>query len=209
MMRKLVQEDQKNWDVLLGSLVAKYNGSVHESTQQTPNFLMFRRQLVSSMDLAIESHVGESQQSAAEPQTAFVEKLLKQQAVVQELVRKKSRTAAEKRKITYDKKVKPVSFEVRQLVYVLRGQVQQGLNRKWTKPYIGPCRVVKKLKDTVYQVVNTAGKSQVINVDRLKAAPSPLQPIDHSLETPLQADGDEIDTLSSPPRRTGRHGQRQ
>ena len=52
MMAKVVDVKQKKWVEFLPFVTAAYNSTVHGSTSFSPNFLLFGRELISSVDIA-------------------------------------------------------------------------------------------------------------------------------------------------------------
>jgi len=53
LLGKTVQVHQRDWPQRLPCVVSAYNGSVHESTGFTPNFLMHGRELNAAVDLVL------------------------------------------------------------------------------------------------------------------------------------------------------------
>jgi len=51
MMGRVVSEHQKDWDICLSYILAAYRASTHQSTEYTPNFLMFAREGRAPADL--------------------------------------------------------------------------------------------------------------------------------------------------------------
>jgi len=51
MMGRVVSEHQKDWDLCLPYILAAYRASTHQSTEYTPNFIMFAREVRAPADL--------------------------------------------------------------------------------------------------------------------------------------------------------------
>jgi len=56
------------------------------------------------------------------------------------------------------------------LVYLYNPAKKPGLTRKFHKPWTGPFKIVKKISDLNYRIVDQNGKLQVVHVNRLKRA---------------------------------------
>jgi len=50
-MGKVVDEDQRNWDLCLPYVMAAYRATVHQSTSYSPNYLMLGRETRAPADL--------------------------------------------------------------------------------------------------------------------------------------------------------------
>jgi hypothetical protein len=59
------------------------------------------------------------------------------------------------------------------IVYLFNPAKKPGQCQKSLKPWIGPFRVVAKLSDLKYRIVNQFGKESVVHVNRLKKAHNP------------------------------------
>ena len=56
------------------------------------------------------------------------------------------------------------------MVYLYNPVMKPGLTRRFHKPWTGPFKVVKKISDLNYRIVDQHGKLQVVHVNRLKRA---------------------------------------
>jgi len=68
----------------------------------------------------------------------------------------------------YDRKAIPREFEVQDLVYLYNPALKPGLTRKFAKPWIGPCRITKKISELKYEIVDEKGRREVVHITRLK-----------------------------------------
>jgi transposase InsO family protein len=165
MFAKLVNDDQTDWDILVESLTASFNGCVNRSTGFSPNFLMTGREALTSVDLVLD---------AVRPVTSrrlydHVDKLHCALELAFSAVRQKSRDEARKRKAAYDRKVRQKKFAVGQSVLVRREPVRPGLYPKWVRKFEGPYKVLAVLSDVNYLVRRApAGKQRVVHVDRMR-----------------------------------------
>jgi len=53
MMGRVVSEIQKDWDICLPYILAAYRVPTHQSTEYTPNFLMFAREVRAPANLRV------------------------------------------------------------------------------------------------------------------------------------------------------------
>jgi len=86
------------------------------------------------------------------------------------LVAKANRKAHQNNKRLYDRRAKVRNFEENDLVYLYNPAKKPGLTRKFHKPWTGPFKIVKKISDLNYRIVDQNGKLQVVHVNRLKRA---------------------------------------
>ena len=58
-LEKVVSDNQKNWDEHLPVVMAAYRASRHESTEFSPNLLMFGRETLAPLDVLLVIPVGD------------------------------------------------------------------------------------------------------------------------------------------------------
>ena len=76
----------------------------------------------------------------------------------------------EHQKQLYDRKVHGKPYEIGDMVWLHSPVVPRGTSRKLFHPWSGPHKVVKRLSDITYRILNTRSKRQrlVVHFDRLK-----------------------------------------
>ena len=138
MLGMSVQQNQRDWDDRLPYVMAAYRASGHESTKFTANMLVFGRENRAPADLVLSSVQGESEQYDSIDYYVF--ELQSKLREAHQLARSHLRTTAERRKETYDTKVKCAIFDVGQWVWYLVPRKFVGRYPKWTRNYQGSGR---------------------------------------------------------------------
>ena len=180
MLAKVVDTNQRDWCEHLPTVMAAYRASVHESTQFTPNRLMFGRENRMPVDVVLGNDLFESE---AMPVDDYAEEIAKRQQADYQLVREHLQQAASRRKEQYDCRVKPCEFVAGQLVWYFYPRKRQGLSPKWQKFYTGPYTVVRVIdQHTVVIQRNRRSKCIVVHKDKLKICQSGEEATDLHVE---------------------------
>jgi len=134
------------------------------STTFSPNFLMFGRELTSAVDIAF----GCPRPAVCSTNVyAFHTRELMAEAYA--IVREHWGRCAEVMKGSYDAAVKPVEFQVDDLVWYFCPRSRPGTSPKWTRFYSGPYRVVRRVNDVNYVIQLTPRSRQIIvHVNKIK-----------------------------------------
>jgi transposase InsO family protein len=166
MFAKVVSDNQRDWCEHLPSVMAAYRASAHESTQFSPNRLMFGHKNRLPVDIVL----GElAEPSPTVALNDFVASARDRQLQEFALVREHLGQAARRRKEQYDDKVNARAFQPGQLVWYYYPRRRQGLSPKWQKFYTGPYRVIR-LIDTHNVVIQKSKRTKciVVHKDKLK-----------------------------------------
>ena len=167
MLGKSVQQNQRDWDDRLPYIMAAFRASRHESTKFTPNMMVFGRENRAPADLVLGPVQGESEQFDSADDYVF--ELQSKLREAHQLARSHLRTAAERRKETYDTKVKRAVFDVGQWVWYLVPRKFVGRYPKWTRNYQGPYLVIKVISPADYLIQrNRRAVPIVVHGDKLK-----------------------------------------
>ena len=165
-LAKKVADNQQTWDLHLGQTLAALRFNVNESTQFTPFYLLYNRDVVLPVDNILKprrKYVGEDYHEIVlqEQHKAFVH--------VRNHLKK-----AKKRQAKYaDKGAKPIDFKVGDPVYYQNKQRKGKLGQKW-KPYF---RIIEKTGPVSFIIKNQldgstsrvyAGDLMLANVDDWK-----------------------------------------
>jgi hypothetical protein len=67
-----------------------------------------------------------------------------------------------------DKKIKTRHFEVNDLVYLYWPVTKPGLTRKFRKSWSGPYKIIRKISELNYEIVDQMDKKQIVHMNRLK-----------------------------------------
>ena len=203
MLSGFVDENQNNWDKLLGKLVFAYNVSIHSATGYTPYELMFGRKPKLPIDL-VTSHPnqptdqpnsGDVFVNLQHPEQSKVDLYLQQlkehlaEAFAQVKLNRDLRL--EKTQWLYNRNIRPETYNEGELVLKNVVTIKQGLSKKLAHKWEGPFIIVKKLNDLNYQVrwaKNPKAKARTVHHNRLKRFFGPLSapntPDEHSSNEP-------------------------
>ena len=169
LLGKTVEVHQKDWPQRLPYVVSAYNGSVHESTGFTPNFLMFGRELNVAVDLTMGNPSGPPQ--SVNDYAAHLTGLM---ADAYEDVRVQLGRSAERQKQYYDFSAKPREFKAGDLVWLYSPRAFQNRTPKWSRCYSGPWEVVRRVNAVNYAVRRSPRSAVVmVHVNKLKAYQPP------------------------------------
>ena len=164
MMAKVVDVKQKKWVEFLPFVTAAYNSTVHGSTSFSPNFLLFGRELISSVDIAF---------GCPRPPSCSINDyafhMRERMAEAYALVRTHAQQCAQVNKQAYDCKVKPVSVQPGDLVWYFCPRTPLGVSPKWTRHFSGPFQVVKKINDVNYVIqASPKSKPKIVHINKLR-----------------------------------------
>ena len=169
---KLVNVNKDNWDLLIDPVLFAYRTSKHDSTKYTPFFMMYKREAKLPIELAIPSRPEEGESTTHE--LSLDEKIEHMTKLKKETKSKASSNiekAQERQKKNYDKKHKPVEFEVGDKVLLRnsRDDARKGgkLQAPWGK---GTYTIAECLPKNLYRLKNEQGNelSKKYNSARLK-----------------------------------------
>jgi len=172
MLGKVVSENQRDWDVRLPQVLAAYRSSPHSSTGFSPNRLFLGRENFMPVDLiwGIPDEEREKVQNVNE----YVQKVRLDTEAAYELARKQLQIAAERRKVTYDARVRKVDFEVGSWVWYYYPRKFNNKSPEWQKLYTGPYLIVRAIQPVNF-VLHRSNRSKpfVVHVDKLKKCHGP------------------------------------
>lgn len=163
-LAKVVCESQKDWCERLPYVMAAYRASQHASTNFSPNFLTFGREVRAPIDLVL----GKPEE-ATQTTDDYAAELVERQRSSYKLVREHLGRTAERAKRYYDVGVKQTTFQIGQQVYYYCPRRRIGRSPKWSRFYSGPY-VVEKILSPVNYVIRRNPRTQpvIVHVDKLK-----------------------------------------
>ena len=178
MLRTFVGKDPRGWDTRIYFCAAAYRATVHDSTGCTPNLLMLGRDVTMPADIMF----GAAQVMADRACTvSYVERVLKTHWAAHVFVRTHVGRAARRQKRSYDRALKPRSFNVGDSVMVLD---VPNANKKLGVPWAGPYSVLERVNDLLYGVAMGTTGRRFVHVDMLKPAPPPASSSDDDAPQP-------------------------
>ena len=165
MLGKVVSESQRDWDEKLPFVLAAYRASPHESTGFSPNMLFLGRETRMPLDLIMGLPQEDQQRSTDD----FVAEMRERASTAYEMAREKLRISAERRKASYDIRVKEAKYSVGDWVWYHYPRRYRSKSPKWQKNYIGPFLVVRIIEPVNYVIQRSArSKPFVVHGDKLK-----------------------------------------
>jgi len=161
--RYLVHDDKGNWEKYLPFILFSYRSTPHESTKQSPYFLLFGRQPNLQIDNQLLTKMTSDMQF--DSYRYFVGKTLKD---TQEIVLENVKKAQEKQKFFYDRKTKTKSFKPGDLVAIKAVQ-----KCKLDETYSGPFIVVGDMANLAPNTIRVAPVGnqaviQLVSIERVK-----------------------------------------
>ena len=164
MLSAFVQENQKDWDSQVHTVMMAYRTAVQESTGVTPYAMMFGEECPVPLDW-----VFGAPKQVPEEKIQFVRDLKRQINAAFEVARRSMLSAIKRQKRSYDRGAKNVAFEVGQFVMCHDKTKKVGRNpalrAKWRGPYI----IVAKHNDASVVIQESQrGVAKACHVDRLK-----------------------------------------
>lgn len=163
MLKCMVEENPKKWDLLLQKALMHYRSSVHSSTQFTPYALMFGREMRLPLDVCLPDPPGnEPGKTLPKSVEEHRESIRKTEAIARERLR-----AAQKcQKDHYDNGSFGVAYSVGELGWLKKIAIPKGTSRKFFIRWSGPWKIVKVISDITYriQLFNKGGRGRVRKV---------------------------------------------
>ena len=167
MLGKVINANQKDWDLHVPLVLSAYRATVHEAPGFTPNFLILGREVRAPIDIMLGSPVEDPEQWKS--YSEYVATHQGRLEVAFKLTREHLKKTAERSKEYYDHKVKVVKYSRGDWVYYFNPRKITGLGTKWARNYTGPFLVTEVLGGVNYRLQRTASsKSFVVHVDKLK-----------------------------------------
>ena len=163
LLSKLAIDSPADWDTKLPFALAAYRSTPHSTTGETPNRLMLGREVNTPLRLLAPVAPDDTDRNA------WVEQLHENFAEAHVRVQEHIGKAQRLQKTGHDRFQKGYSFVEGQRVWLMDTRSQRGVPRKlnpyrWKGPYV----VRKRISAAVYLIAIAGGRSQVVNVDRLK-----------------------------------------
>ena len=158
MISHYVNGSHTDWDKYIGYLIFAFNTSVHETTGYTPFYLTHSYEA----DLPIDRSLGITNNPLGG--NFSIEKVISARKRAKETIE----TNQEKSKILYDQKRRQDNFKKGELVYVKYPNRKHGKSEKLLNQYRGPLEIVRQTAPNNYEIKNSAGKCDIVAVERIK-----------------------------------------
>ncbi|KAL7841777.1 hypothetical protein SRHO_G00254680 [Serrasalmus rhombeus] len=170
LLRTLSEEQKGRWPDYLAQLVFNYNSAIHQSTGESPHFLMFGQE----PQLPVDFLLGRVQEGEGRAVCDWVQEHQRRLQVAFEGARERMQAAAQRRKGRHDQLVQLPQLQLGQLVY-LRDYSVRGRNKiqdAWSAVIHKVVRIPES-GGVVYSVVPFQGPGQVRQVHRVMLKPVP------------------------------------
>ena len=167
MLSLYVNERQTDWDRWVPLMMTAYRATPQETTGQTPNMLVFGREIELPVDLVAGIPPGEEGQDVTEYGAQLREDMEK----VFDYVRKKSGREMNRQKKLYDRrKFNPEDkrYNTEDLVWVAVKGRRKGRAPKLQRKWRGPCVIVEQCTDVTYRVAENEDVERIIHFDLMK-----------------------------------------
>jgi len=166
MITTYVNKEQTNWDTYLPIVTSAYRSSVHESTNFTPNYLMYGRDFNLPSCFLVGCPANSQQTNVPDYVTSLQEKFTK----IYEIARENIGKSSERQKRDYDTRISENCYKEGDLVYCLDSSRTVGKSPKLkAQLWKGPFVVTRKISDLLYEITGPPkSKSKVVHHDRLK-----------------------------------------
>jgi hypothetical protein len=167
MLGKVVSDSQRDWDERLPLVLAAYRTTPHSTTGFSPTRLFLGRDMRMPLDLVM------GLTTEVDPNILTVDDYVAQTKEradrCYDIARKHLRAAAERRKASYDMKLKSTEFKVGDWVWYWYPRRYQRKSAKWQRSYTGPYMIVRVIEPVNYVLQKSARfKPFVVHADKLK-----------------------------------------
>ena len=172
MLRKHAMKFGNQRDRYLSGVLWAYRNTPHEATKEKPSYLLFGMDCRSPTEAALLPTEPIEYTDVEE----YREEVTLSLSSTRELAASNIKTAQKRYKEQYDKRATPVSFKAGDLVLVRFPQEESGKNRKLSRPWHGPYRVIQCVDPDVSVVKQYFPEEGSIQVHQLRVRPCPQLP---------------------------------
>ncbi len=169
MLNCVGQDFEYEWDILTPVVTMAYNSSVQESIAETPNKMVYGRELCLPLAL-LDPECEIAERMKVNSSAEYTMRLQEQIESVHHLVRERLQSAALKQEKSYNNRLHYRVYSPGDLVlyyYPVKGKQPKENWFKWQGPYV----IVERISETVYRIQETPrSASKVVNHDALKPA---------------------------------------
>lgn len=167
MLSHFIEKDKRNWDLYIPWALMAYRNFKHSSTQETPFFLMFGRDMLlpfhcTVLPTRIRYDLTEN----------YCSEMLHRMQTAHEVARNTLYESAERRAQQFNKKAKVRSFDLGDRVYLYTPHIRdKHMSKKLCASWSGPYRIIKQLGPVTFVIKEINGrKEQTVHMNRLRHA---------------------------------------
>ena len=173
MLRKHAGRFGNQWDRYLSGVLWAYRNTPHEATKEKPSYLLFG----TDCRFPTEAAFLPTEPTEYGDILEYREELTLSLSSARELAASNIKTAQKKYKEQYDKRANPICYKPGGLVLVRFPQEESGKNRKLSRPWHGPYRIIRCDDPDVTVVKQFFPDEGTIQVHQLRVCPCPQLPI--------------------------------
>ena len=162
------EKHQKDWDRYLPYATAAYRSSTHDTLQETPNMMMFGREVTLPVDLDFPRQ--------EEPEwTDYAQQLRERLEATYQRAQNQQGREMRRQKRNYDRKTDGRLYEAEQFVWLRNDAKKKGVSPKLAPKWEGPYQVITRLSNVTYRIQKSPrSKMRVVHFDRLKPYNGPV-----------------------------------
>ena len=185
MISMYVSGHHRDWDALIPFLLFAYSSSIHESTMESPFFLVYGRDPRLPIDIALDKEY-DTYLDTNDYRADVVSRL---EAAIS-LVRDNVQLAQQKRKQYFDLKTKHRTFDVGERIWLFTPQKRKRKSTKLLYFWHGPFRIVEQTSPVNYRITSSDERRRtfVVHVNRLKTYVDPADQPWRVAEPPHEED---------------------
>jgi transposase InsO family protein len=161
-----IDSNGTNWDLVVPFFLMAYRATPHSTTKYSPFYLLHGREMNLPTQDDLEAKLSaEAQSSEHSTKLENLKSCLKK---AYEIVRTNNQQSHRQNKKYYDKKAKERKFNVEDLVYLFSPARKPGKCQKFKRVWQGPFKVLEKISDLNYRIIDRKGRDWIVHVNRLK-----------------------------------------
>jgi transposase InsO family protein len=143
MLSKVISKNQKDWDTFLPFLMLAYRSSLHDTLGESPNTMMFGREVLMPVDLLF----GKTSQLKDVSTPEYVHNLTNRMDKVHDIVRDRFLKAADRQKRRYDLTCNTREYKVGDGVLLQDNRKYEGRSPKLQNKWEGLYTITSKISD--------------------------------------------------------------
>ena len=169
-LSKIIAVHNDDWDVHLPYAMMAYRSSVHDSTGETPNMLMFGRETELPIDIVTDPTPDKYfSKDTCQSHVQYAIELEARLWEAHQRVRDATKQAFSHQKRQYDRWAGQKSYKKHDLVWLHSPKKLQGKTPKLQCPWQGPYVITKVISDVVFRIQKSLNsKPKVVHHNRLK-----------------------------------------
>ena len=161
----LVDKTHGDWDVVLKYVNAAYNGTVHDVTRSTPNFLWYGREMRFTIGSIVPDHGEEKSKDYVE----YVKKMRARLQLAYDITREALKKRAVTAKKYYDRNMNEIHHKAGTLVMIRDHTPKDKGDKKMCYQFSGPYWVVDRVGPTSIRIIDGEdGRYQIVHHNRVK-----------------------------------------